>query len=128
MERVRNFETECTRPGTRFDLRGRARELVAALVGRLVLLILRLIGYVYAYAPRRAQLAWGAILGKFLFLTGFRSSVIQQNLEIAYPEQKPVRDQRFRNCYTHLGNLILEIILLLGPMKRFILKNSDLLG
>jgi KDO2-lipid IV(A) lauroyltransferase len=57
-----------------------------------------------------------------------RSRVVEQNLSIAYKDAPSKRSEIFRQAYVHLGTLSLEILLLLGPMKRYVLAESELEG
>jgi KDO2-lipid IV(A) lauroyltransferase len=49
-------------------------------------------------------------------------------LEFAFPHDEKKREYLFREAYRHLGRLVFEILCLLGPMKSFVLKYSELRG
>jgi KDO2-lipid IV(A) lauroyltransferase len=70
----------------------------------------------------------GSALGVLLRGTGLRARVIRQNLEFAFPQDGKKREVLFREAYRHLGQLVFEIIALLGPMKKFVLNHSELRG
>jgi KDO2-lipid IV(A) lauroyltransferase len=57
-----------------------------------------------------------------------RSQVVEQNLALAYRDDPERRAQVFRDAYEHLGHLTFEILMLLGPMRRFVLRHSELVG
>lgn len=63
-------------------------------------------------------------------MAGLRANVVRENLAYAYPGegQAARRDELFRAAYRHLGNLILDISLLLGPMRRHVERMGELQG
>jgi KDO2-lipid IV(A) lauroyltransferase len=73
-------------------------------------------------------------LGDLLCRLQFKAVVVDQNLKIAYPEgsvSHPIeshRQQILRESYRSFGCLVLEIFLVLGPLKKFVLKYVDLSG
>jgi len=90
--------------------------------------ILNLLAFIYYYLPQTLQKAAGALLGAFFYAFKYRAQVVDQNLKYAFPTEVQTRDRVFRQAYTHFGNLILEVLLLFGPMKKFIKKRADLIG
>jgi KDO2-lipid IV(A) lauroyltransferase len=96
----------------------------------LALIPLRAGAWLYFWLPAPLKRASGSALGTGLRLLGVRAKVIRENLEIAFkgPERSPERERLFREAYRHLGSLTLEILLLLGPMKKFILRNVEVIG
>jgi KDO2-lipid IV(A) lauroyltransferase len=107
--------------------------VVAETLGKyLVLPFLRLFAWGFYLQPSSLRLFWGNALGKFLSLVRFRHKVISQNLHIAFPgdsadavaRRKALADEGYR----HLGNLVFEILLLLGPMPYFIRKYGAVEG
>lgn len=88
----------------------------------------KIVGFLYLAQPRKLQLFWGNVLGGLLYLFRFRIRVVTQNLAIAFPNQVEQRQKILRDSYFHLGNLIFEVLLLFGPLKKFILKYVDLVG
>ncbi len=78
--------------------------------------------------PMRELLA-RAIAG-LLGFARFRSAVIEQNLGFAFPGEAGVarREELARAAHLHLARLALEILLLFGPMRRFVLSRSRLIG
>jgi KDO2-lipid IV(A) lauroyltransferase len=56
--------------------------------------------------------------------------VVLQNLQIAFPQDSQAERRRelFRAAYEHLGHLTFEILMLLGPMPRFVRRRSRLEG
>jgi KDO2-lipid IV(A) lauroyltransferase len=100
------------------------------MTGRLALIPLRAVAWTYFWLPSHAKRASGNLLGLLLRWLGIRSRVIRQNLEIAFPggERSRERDRLFRDAYRHLGNLVFEVLLLLGPMEKFIEGSVEVLG
>ncbi len=89
-------------------------------MGHLVLFFLRGLAWAYWAQPRLLQLLWGTGLGWILMGLRFRSRVVRENLTRAYSQQTQEQQRIFRASYVHLGRLIFEILLLLGPMKKFV--------
>src|SRR5579872_2960769 len=115
------------RPGTSsFGVPNEERELM----GRLALVPLKCLAWLYYWLPPGGKRLAGNALGGALRLLGARAKVIQQNLEIAFPgpEQKGRRTKLFREAYAHLGSLTFEILMLLGPMKKFIEEQVEVIG
>ncbi len=101
-------------------------------LGFLILSVLRTFAWLYYLLPRPLRRVWSRSLAGFLRTLGFRAKVIRENIAIAYPgESEQVRSQRaqlFKAAYRHLGQLFLEILMLVGPMRRFVQHESVLLG
>ena len=88
----------------------------------------------------------GTCLGKIFYWLRFRTGVVQTNLSYAYPSgsetrgapasgsdstganAKEIRDRISRESYHHFGNLILEVCMLLGPLRKFVQKYVDVVG
>ena len=77
-----------------------------------------------AMIPGRMRLLIGSGIGALVLLFQPRAEVIEMNLGIAYPTnskgQELVRSRLKSGVYDHLGQLVLEIFFLLGPMKWFV--------
>jgi Kdo2-lipid IVA lauroyltransferase/acyltransferase len=101
-------------------------------MGQIILIPLRLISWIYYVQPFVLRRYWGVLLGVMLRLIGLRSHVVMENLKIAFPQDDEQtrlrRKQLFRAAYEHLGHVVFEILLLFGPMRRFVLNFSDLRG
>lgn len=97
-------------------------------VGTVILFVLRCVAWTYAFQPRPLRRMWGNGLGWGLRKLKLRSRVVEQNLSIAFKDSGEKRATIYREAYAHLGNLALEILLLLGPMKRYIERNTELEG
>lgn len=96
-------------------------------------MIARFVCSAFAWAfylqPRRLQLFWGRAIGWILRALSLRKGVIEQNLCIAFPgEGDSSREARIGDAYRHLGFLITELLLLFGPMDRFIRRWGELRG
>jgi KDO2-lipid IV(A) lauroyltransferase len=100
------------------------------MMGRLALIPLRALAWTYYWLPPTGKRLAGNCLGTCLRLLGVRSKVIRQNLGIAFPGEgmSARREKLFREAYSHLGNLTFEILMLLGPMKRFIHESVEVIG
>ena len=101
-------------------------------MGLIVLPLLRLIAWTYAWLPRPLRQLWSSTLGTLLRLTGYRAAVVRSNLEIAYPgnsaAQIKLRSDIFKSSYTSLANVVFEELMLLGPLKSYILRHAELRG
>ncbi|HUP56371.1 MAG TPA: lysophospholipid acyltransferase family protein [Bdellovibrionota bacterium] len=96
----------------------------------LILPVLRAFAWAYYACPAPLKRAAGSLLGFLLRIGRLRSAIIRQNLSLAFPgeHREETRSRLFKEAYRHLGNLILEILLLLGPMRKFILSSVELRG
>lgn len=97
-------------------------------MGIVLVPVLKMIAHLYAAFPGWLRLGLGSCLGRFLTLLKLRAKVVEQNLLYAFPNSSSSRARLFGEAYRHLGLLVFEIIMLLGPMRRFTLKNSKLVG
>jgi Kdo2-lipid IVA lauroyltransferase/acyltransferase len=97
-------------------------------VGAVILFFLRGLAGLYLLAPRWLRRFWGNALGALLRGLGLRARVVRQNLAIAFKDSTEKQVGIFWHAYAHLGNLVLEILLLLGPMKRYVLRDAELVG
>lgn len=91
--------------------------------GAVILFFLRIFAWVLCQVPSRFREAFGKLLGTLIRWTGWRSKVVQENLEHA-----GLPGDLFRQAYSHLGQLILEVVMLLGPFRQFVVKSSTLEG
>ena len=89
-------------------------------------------GWVYFLIPFWLRRIVAGCLGRLLYVLKVRRSVVFQNLELAYPSDSPgqrsLRDEICRTSYSHLGALALEILMLFGPMKKFVERFAELRG
>src|SRR5690242_7006746 len=97
-------------------------------MGTVILVVLRALEYLYALQPRRLQIFWGELLGDLFWRFKFRLSVVESNLTLAFPESPGERKRICRPSYRPFGSLILECLMILGPMKKFTQKYVDLTG
>lgn len=101
-------------------------------MGRLILLpVMKALGWFFAVQPALIRSWMGRSLGAVLRLARLRAKVVDQNLDIAFPALVRGSDERallFRQAYEHLGFLFWEILMLFGPMKRFVRRRARLLG
>jgi len=97
-------------------------------MGIIFLVPIRIFAHIYLRMPRKWAMMLGSALGFVLRKAGLRSSVVRENLQIAFPNDPDRREQLYLEAYRHLGNLILEILGIFGPMRRFVLKYSELRG
>ncbi len=97
-------------------------------MGGVVLFFLGGAGKFFSISPRRVQLLCGQVLGRILRLCQFRSKVVLQNLNFAFPGDPAKQKIIYKSSYTHLGNLVLEILMILSGLRSFIHKNVDWTG
>lgn len=99
-------------------------------MGFLILPLLKSISWIYYLAPARIRRLWACAFGRLLRALNLRAKVIRENLAIAFPgpENAAKREELFRESYRHLGQLFLEISMVLGPMKRFAWKEVEVVG
>jgi lauroyl/myristoyl acyltransferase len=90
--------------------------------------LLRLLAWVLYFLPAPVRIGLGNGLGRLIGATGFRARVIEENLRHAFPDDPASRARVGREFREHLGNLILEILFVFGPMKRFVLSHSEIRG
>lgn len=94
----------------------------------MILPFLKLIAQIYTRLPRSVALKLGSGLGILLSWTKIRSRVVEENLKIAFPKNLDEQRRLFHEAYRHLGHLVFEVISVLGPLRKFILKHSELQG
>lgn len=102
-------------------------------MGKIALWILKGLAYFFGFLPRKLQLIFGALLGTFLYFCRYRYAVVRQNLRIVFSNSQSSTAEfkeasSLRKSYIHFGNLILEVLLVLGPLKRFVEKYVDVVG
>jgi KDO2-lipid IV(A) lauroyltransferase len=97
-------------------------------VGWLILLFLRAISWGYWFLPAALRVGCGDALGFLLRRLALRRKIVGQNLSYAFPREIERRQALVKDAYRHLGRLTLEILLLLGPMRRFVLRHAELRG
>lgn len=97
-------------------------------LGFLALLVLRSLAWLYYAQPASMRRGCGRILGALLRRSGVRAKVVEQNLAFAFAGDPARRAELQREAYAHLGHLALEILLLLGPMRRYVERCSELRG
>jgi KDO2-lipid IV(A) lauroyltransferase len=89
----------------------------------------RIIGWAIYLLPRSFQLGLGRFLGRVLHGRRVRLAVVEQNIEIAYPAKTTeFKRDLTKRSYEGLGHLLVELLILFGPFRRFILKQSELVG
>jgi KDO2-lipid IV(A) lauroyltransferase len=81
-----------------------------------------LIGWIFFLLPEPLKRALAWLIAWALDSLGARRKVIEQNLEFAFPliRSRPAELVRRRQeAYRHLARLVLEILMLFGPLPRF---------
>jgi KDO2-lipid IV(A) lauroyltransferase len=82
--------------------------------------------------PAWLRSAWAWALGGLLAVVKLRHKVIEQNLAIAFPgtdtRAAARRNDLWSASYRHLASLGLEILMLLGPMRRFARHEVEVRG
>lgn len=99
-------------------------------VGSVAIPLLRGFSWILGLQPSWMLKVEGDSLGALLRLLKLRAKIVEQNLAIAYPgsENLEQRNRLYGESYRSLGRLILEVLLLFGPMKRFVQTRSELRG
>jgi KDO2-lipid IV(A) lauroyltransferase len=97
-------------------------------VGRVTLALLRALAWALWWLPPRARDAVARGWGALLRAVRLRRRVVDENLRHAYPDAPAERARLVREAYRHLGRLAIEILLLLGPMRRYALRFGELRG
>ncbi len=101
-------------------------------LGWLVLVAARLVAWSYYLLPDFCQRLAAGIVGGVLRLARWRAEVVRQNLEIAFsgsdPQAVEQRERIFRNFYRSFGHLVFEILMVLGPMKKFVTHSAEFRG
>lgn len=93
------------------------------------LIVLKLIGWVLSFFPRKLFLVLGRGLGKILHACEFRSKVAEDNLKLAFPYFDASQRQKFlREFYQELGITFLEMLASFYRFSRFVEKFSDVEG
>jgi KDO2-lipid IV(A) lauroyltransferase len=88
-----------------------------------------LVGWAIYILPRSAQLALGRFIGRVLHNRKVRLGVVEQNVGIAYPARNiEFKQELAKRSYEGLGHLLVELVILFGPFKKFIQKQSELVG
>jgi KDO2-lipid IV(A) lauroyltransferase len=88
-----------------------------------------ILAWFFYLQPRFLQLFLGRAIGFLFRVKGVRRQVIEQNLEIAYPSENPrFREKILKQAYDHLGNLVIELLFLFGPLPHFVRRFCTLKG
>jgi KDO2-lipid IV(A) lauroyltransferase len=93
-----------------------------------MIIVLNCLAWIYYFMPGFIQAGLGNALGFLLRVFKYRAQVIEQNLKYAFPTEAQTRERVFRQAYSHFGGLVLEILLLFGPMGKFIERRGELIG
>lgn len=97
-------------------------------MGQAILLVLRALAWGYCLLPRSLQLLWARFLGWFLARLKLRMKVVEANLKLAYPEDEGLRKKLKWSAYEHLGRIVLEVLAVLGPFRRYVKNYCELRG
>lgn len=81
---------------------------------KLALALIGMVGGLYLRLPEALRSLWVSALAGLLGVSGFRRKVIEFNLEVAFPGERPVSRARLRQAYRHFARLTLEIPMLIG--------------
>ncbi len=93
-----------------------------------LLFLIWILGWTYYLLPHCLRQALGFFLGFLLRIFGLRSQVVKKNLEIAWGGDLEKRKQLYSQAYFHLGQLIFELFMLVGPLKRYVKKQVIVQG
>ena len=101
-------------------------------MGWFVVTLLKVWAELYRKLPTNLRLRLGRALGNLLRLLSVRVEVVRANLIQVFPgntkEMQELRNTLFLKSYLHLGNLILESLMIFGRLSRFVLKHSEIRG
>ncbi|MEK6580642.1 MAG: lysophospholipid acyltransferase family protein [Bdellovibrionota bacterium] len=90
------------------------------------------VGWGYYLLPHFFRRNLARAIGFLFYCAGHRADVIRGNLKIAFPGEDlktvELRAKLFRQFYDHLAQVILEIFLVFGPMRRFVDKFCQVKG
>ncbi len=93
------------------------------------LILLKLIALPLTLLPRRAFLACGHGVGFLLGRIGFRQSIVESNIRLAFPEwSEEKRIELVREQYRELGVLSLEMLRIFFRFDRFLERYCDVEG
>ena len=97
-------------------------------MGWVILPLLTVFAHFFYLLPRQLQVRIGMALGYFLNKAKLKAKVVDKNLSLAFGSDDSKKERIRKESYYSLGNLILEILLLFGPFRRFIVKYVDFVG
>lgn len=97
-------------------------------VGAVIVGLLRAIAWAVYLLPWRARTGLGNVLGWVLRGLKLRSRVVSENLEYAFPGQPERQAEVYGQAYRHLGQLVLEVLLIFGPFSRFVRQHVEVVG
>lgn len=97
-------------------------------VGRIVLVFLKALGWLYYLAPRRLRRGCERALAALMISRRLRSETVRKNLELVYPgaDQAPLREALRSASYLSFARLVWEGLMLFGPMGRFVDREVSL--
>jgi Kdo2-lipid IVA lauroyltransferase/acyltransferase len=90
--------------------------------------ILGLLAWIYFLLPRFLRQIWENLLGFIFRKLNWRLKVIEQNLAIARQANAIGPELGVKEIYHHMAQVILEILLLFGPKRKFLKDEVDLEG
>ncbi len=90
---------------------------------------LHLLGWFIGLLSWPLRRALAGALASLLALLQVRAKIIDANLALAFPQETPEKLRlRRRLAYQHLGRLTLEVLMLFGPMPRYVRTRVTLEG
>ena len=89
---------------------------------------LRSLGLCFGLLPRRWQMRLGNGLGLMILKLNFRRSVARENLARAFPNDLAQQARVLKESYENFGNLLLEFLLLFGPLEKWVQRFVDFEG
>jgi KDO2-lipid IV(A) lauroyltransferase len=104
--------------------------VVTGVVGRLIVFVLSSVAWIYCLSPAWLRVFTGKLIGFILGIFKPRAYVVEQNLAIAFPQDKDsgIRARIRQSAYEHLGHLFFEVAMVFGPLKRFVAANVVVKG
>ncbi|MCC7440346.1 MAG: lysophospholipid acyltransferase family protein [Bdellovibrionales bacterium] len=102
------------------------------LIGWIARAFLSLAAATFVWCPWWVRRASGVGLGAILRAAGLKASVVRENLRRLLPEDDAASERSrrriFRQSYSHLGHLVIEVLTVLGPMRRLIARSVEVTG
>ncbi len=95
------------------------------IVGLILMSLMWGLGWSFYLSPEWFRKIWVRCFGAFLRSLKIRRAVVESNLDICFHERK---SELYKKSYDHLARLILEIMMVFGPFKRFMHKNVRVIG
>ncbi|OFZ22442.1 MAG: hypothetical protein A2X94_01295 [Bdellovibrionales bacterium GWB1_55_8] len=97
---------------------------------RVAVLFLSSLAWLYYGLPYTVRRLVAGVVAALMYIGGLRRDVVRANLERAFPGEDAavLRAQIESRSYQHLAQLGFEILMLFGPMRRFVERQVEVRG